>query len=550
MKKTALNFITTTCFIGSLFVFHSCETKPFEGVNAILTNVKIDHSIRVQVIDANPDALYPYPTNSQLTLSGAAVDQGLLYSDAGSVLTSTKGSAAILNGGVTIAVKPYTIIDKNSPLKFTIKAEADYYVSNSKEVTITSADSLQYINIELLKLTKLPIGIASQTATVTNVANSTLASNFVVSVPTNDGTNAPGTKAVVATFPANTVLKDVNNNPITTTGNLQATITSFSPNANSAASTTGIPGGTKALTQNNQEVNFIVASAVDINLRLGDVAVKQFSNPVPFVFNLSNSIFNPNTGALIKPGDQLPIWSKNEDATVWKEEGIASIETNPTTGQLFAKVMVSHLSSWMIASAMTNCTNQLQLKYVSNNPNDITALIKVNAKGGTNQLISSKIVTVSDGSIINFTLPKGVDYRVTMSAGATNSGTIISTIDLPSCSTSGTLNNTITTPNPTLYFDLETKCLDGNFRYSGPIEYKLSSAKLWEPFTPSVLGKLTTTLLEWDKSYDFKIVYKTVEYKRTKVVSQSEFRQNGSVWEYWGKTDVKQTFFSSPTSCN
>jgi hypothetical protein len=108
----------------------------------------------------------------------------------------------------------------------------------------------------------------------------------------------------------------------------------------------------------------------------------------------------------------------------------------------------------------------------------------------------------------------------------------------------------VTTSNPTLYFDLETKCLDGNFRYSGPIEYKLSSAKLWEPFTPSVLGKLTTTLLEWDKSYDFKIVYKTLEYKRTKVVSQSEFRQNGKVWEYWGKTDVRQTFFSAPNSCN
>jgi hypothetical protein len=550
MKKTVLNFITTACIIGGLFVFHSCETKPFEGVNAILTNVKIDHSIRLQVIDANPDALNPYPTNTKLTLSGAAIDQGVLYSDAGSVLTSTKGNAPIVNGGVTIAVKPFTIIDKNSPLKFTIKAEADYYLSNTKEVTITSVDSLQYINIELLKLTKLPIGIASKTATFTNIANGTLGSNFVVNVSTNDGTTAPPTNAVVATFPANTVLKDVNNNPITATGNLQATITNFSPNANSAASTTAIPGGTKALTQNNQEVNFIVTSAVDINLSLGNVAVKQFSNPVPFVFNLSNSIFNPNTGALIKAGDQFPIWSKNEDTMVWKEEGVTTIETNPTTGQLFSKVMVSHLSTWMIASGMLNCTNPLQLKYVSNNPNDITALIKVNAKGGTNQLITSKIVTVSDGSLINFTLPKGVDYSITMSAGATNAGTVISTIDLPSCSTTGTLNNTVTTSNPTLYFDLETKCLDGNFRYSGPIEYKLSSAKLWEPFTPSVLGKLTTTLLEWDKSYDFKIVYKTLEYKRTKVVSQSEFRQNGKVWEYWGKTDVRQTFFSAPNSCN
>jgi hypothetical protein len=92
--------------------------------------------------------------------------------------------------------------------------------------------------------------------------------------------------------------------------------------------------------------------------------------------------------------------------------------------------------------------------------------------------------------------------------------------------------------------------MNGKFRYSGAIDYKLSGTALWLPFTPSELGKLSTNLLAWNKTYEFRINYRDVEYRRGRMVVQSEFRQAGDVWEYFGKTAVKQTFFSSPTSCN
>ena len=550
MKKITLNnFLLASC-IAAIVLFNSCESKPFDGVNAILTNVKIDHSVRLQILDANPAASNPYPANTSLTLSGPAVEKGLLYSDKGTQLNSTEGSAVILNGAVTIAVKPFTVIDKSSPLKFTIKAEADNYIANTKEVTITSVDSIQFINIGLLKITSLPVGVSTQTKTLPNVTNGTLPSNFVVTVLSNDGTTNAKTKVAEATFPANTVLKDVNNIPVTSTGNLQVSITNFSPTSTSAPSTTSIPGGTTGITQNNTAVTFVVASAVDINATLGNVAIKEFSNPIPFILTIPSLIYNPSTGTTVKVGDQLPLWSKNEGSVIWNREGIVTLERNTTTGQLFATVMVSHLSQWMVASPLENCSSPVQLKYTSLDKNDVTVFIKVNIKGGNNQLITSKIVSVSDGSTIDFTLPRGINYTFTLFAGASETGALITTIELPSCATTGTLVNTVTNLNPTLFFDLETKCKEGTFRYTGPLEYKLSSSKLWEPFTPSNLGKLTTTLLEWDKTYDFRIVYKSVEYKRRKTVLQSEFRQNGSVWEFWGQTDVKQTFFSTPTSCN
>jgi hypothetical protein len=108
----------------------------------------------------------------------------------------------------------------------------------------------------------------------------------------------------------------------------------------------------------------------------------------------------------------------------------------------------------------------------------------------------------------------------------------------------------VVSPNPVLSFDLETRCRNGNFRYSGPIEFKSATSNVWLPFTASVGGKLTTNLLEWDQIYDFRIIYRDVIYQRRRTILKAEFREVDNVWEFFGTTTVQQTFFSSPTSCN
>jgi hypothetical protein len=74
---------------------------------------------------------------------------------------------------------------------------------------------------------------------------------------------------------------------------------------------------------------------------------------------------------------------------------------------------------------------------------------------------------------------------------------------------------------------------------------------LWQAFTEAIDGKLTTKLLEFGKTYDFKIVYKGQEYKKRRTVEQSEFRlQSNGTWDFFGKEATKQNFFTAPTSCN
>lgn len=541
MKKIYTYLSVVTVMTTALFVFHSCD-KPFDGVNAILTNVKIDHLVNVQIVDANTDATDPYPNSPVLTLSGEAVDKGLIYSTVGEPFDATPGSAVPTNNAISLAVRPNTVISKNQPLRFFIKAEAQNYISNSKEVIITSADSLQYVNVALLKLSNLPEGVKNETKQTTAVAGK-IDTDFVVNIMEDNSNEA----IVSATFPANTVFNDVSNNPITTSGNLNISVTNFSSTV--PESFDALPGGITTVTNTNENISFIVAGAVDIKATLGNIAVKSFSSPIAFDVNIASDVYNPITKSPIKVGDQVPMWSKDENSTLWNNEGFATVTQDAVSGKLKTRILVSHLSTWITAFDLAACTNPTVLTYNSNSEETKTAYLKVYVKGGSNQMIIAKTLSVKNGSEIQFELPQGITSTAALYQGANDKGVLISTIDLAACAATATITNSLVSTNPTLSFDLQTSCSNGIFRYSGPIEYKEKGTALWSPFTPSDAGKLSTTLLAWDKNYDFRIIYRGQEYKRSRTVLQSEFRSNGAVWEFFGKTDVKQTFFNAPTNC-
>ncbi len=531
-----------TLAVSSLFITQSCE-KPFDGVNAILTNVKIDHQVNIQIIDANPSATNPYPANPVLTIDGDAVTKGLIYTADGKALNNTPGSATVVSNAVSLAVKPFTVISQTQPLRFTITATAANYISNSQEIVITSIDNLQYINLKLLRLSSLPQGVSNTSTQATAVAG-TIATNFVVNV-----TDAVTSQTVAtATFPAATVFKDATNATITTPGNLNVAVTNFSPT--SSASVSALPGGTSATTTTKEDLTFLLAGAVDIKASIGGKEIKSFSTPIPFDVKLSSTVFNPVTNSTLKVGDQLPVWSKDEGSVLWKNEGFATVVNDGATSNLKTVIQVSHLSTWMVAFGLPDCASKTVVNYVSNSTTPITVFVKVATKVGNAQAVATTTRSIKNGDKIEFNLPNGLPLTVSVYSGASDNAPLLTTADIPACATTVTVTNNVISPNPILAFDLETACQNGRFRYTGPIEYKLAGTNLWIPFTPSEAGKLTTSLLEWDKTYNFRIQYKGQEFARTRAVLKAEFRQNGTVWEFFGKTAEKQEFFSAPTNCN
>lgn len=543
MKNTYKYLCLFIALLGSLFIIQSCD-NPFEGVTTILTNIKIDHSVNIQIMDAKADAANPYTAKATVTLGGDAVVKGLIYSTDGMLLTTASGSATVVNNTVNLAVRPFTIISKNKPLRFFIKAEAANYITNTKEIVITSLDSLQFLQLPLLKISKVPEGVAVKATNATAVAGE-LAKDFVVNVTSQVAGSTTIETVAKATFPATTVFFDVNNSVITTAGNFNISVINFS--AETDDSIKSIPGGIQASTTTDTDLSTIIlAGAVDITANIGGTAIKSFDTPIPFEVKLSEGVFNPVSKTEIKAGDKLPVWSKDADSVVWKNEGEATIENDLATGGLKVTIQVSHLSTWMVAYLLPQCANTTILKYVSTTTDEVvTARIDVNVKGGDNQLLATKTLTITDGDEIELLLPQDVNFTVTVYDASSTSGIPYSTIDLLACATTGTITNTVVSTNPVLSFDLETRCPNGNFRYSGPIEYKLAGTALWLPFTPSEEGKLSTKLLEWDKIYDFRIIYRDVVYQRRRTVLKSEFTQVGNVWEYSARS-----FFLSPSRCN
>jgi hypothetical protein len=164
------------------------------------------------------------------------------------------------------------------------------------------------------------------------------------------------------------------------------------------------------------------------------------------------------------------------------------------------------------------CASSLKLNYSSNNNNVSTLYVAAYAKYGNGQLFTGKVVSVKNGDVISFDIPKGIDVNVKMFAGSSDNGTLILTVAAAACATSVNLTNIRVVTFPTLFFDLQTVFKNGTFRFTGDIFFKVSVSNIWEPFTPSVYETLTTNLLEWFKTYDFRIIYKETEFVSSRQV--------------------------------
>lgn len=547
-SKFLLVFIS---LLGVFSLLSSCKTSFFEGVDAILTNNFINHRVNVQVVDANPKSTSYYPANAIITITGDAVKKGLIYSADGQVLNESSGNATLVKNSITLAIKPYYKISSATPIKFTITAEAPNYLSNSQDVVVSNMDSLQYLYLKIVKSSSLPAGVSIASALVATKADGTTEKDLVMTLTaketSNTGATSTQTQAVV-TFAAGTVFKDERNFAIANNNGLNVNITYYNNGAVEAVS--ALPGGLANVETSLGLSTFLLGGAVNITASLGGVNVKSFSSPIPVNLNIPANTYNPDTKAFVKAGDFLPLWSKSGISDVWVKEGSCLIETDGANGRLKTVLLISHLSTWMAAFRQELCAQPLKINYSSNDKSISTLYVAAYTKDGNGQLLSDKVVSAKSGDAIFFNLPTNIDVTVKMFAGSSVAAPLIQSILVPACATSVNLTNNRVVSNPSLYFDLQTFCRDDVFRYAGPIDYKVSGTTVWEPFTPSVDGKLTTNLLEWNKSYDFRIIYKGTEYARTRQVLQSEFKSSGGTWSYYGKSAVQQLFFNVPTNCN
>lgn len=148
----------------------------------------------------------------QMSIEGEAVDTGALYAG-GSHL-----KAGVIQGETSQLSCTLKDLQETT---FTVWASAPGYVSNFKHVRVSVQDSLQYVDIPLVKLSDAPEGISWQKNLITYTNTSTKVPGGLQSVRTNQGEKTFLFAAAIqstsfnAPLPLNLILGDDTHNPET-----------------------------------------------------------------------------------------------------------------------------------------------------------------------------------------------------------------------------------------------------------------------------------------------------------------------------------------------
>jgi len=530
--------------------------KPFDGVSAILSNSYIKYRVSGQIIDANSAATNPYPAKTTVTITGDAVTQGLIYDESGQQILTGDNNIQVTANSFTVVVKPYYIISKTNPLKLSLLVSASGFVSNNQDFIITDIDSLQYLTIKLLNISILPPGVSYKVTNIPLSSTGSIKTDTTITMSNNATSNTAASqlaKSTELTIKSNTTFYDATGTTTLSSLPISFALTAFSGMSKESVAT--IPGGvTNVTTSKSANTSFTIGGAIDINAIIGGSAIKSLSQPIIAKIILDPSTLNPTTNANIKVGDSIETWSSDQKTNVWTYEGKSIIFRDPANNNISTNILVTHFSGWATCYSSNSCTSPFIINYTTTDLSTTTLFIEIVTQTGNKQVIGSKKVSVKNGDKVTFTLSQGIPFTTNIYIGSDATGILSSSSNFGPCAAGVTFNYVVPQNKPVLFFDLQTVCPNGIFRYTGPIDYKVNGTNTWKTFTPSNNGTMTTSLLDWNTTYDFRIIYKGVEYKRTRQILQAEFRQTtggNNSWYFWGKDPAnKQTFFNSPTACN
>lgn len=242
-------------------------------------------------------------------------------------------------GFIDFLVNKNIPIDEDNPLKLTISASADGYLTNSTEIAIQKYEDISFV-IPMVNISSPPSGVAVKQVQVGSASGGVISSD--ISVATDAEAQTGGTAGIA--IPAGTVLKDENGNLLE--GNLTATVAYF--NNQDESSLLSFPGGLSPSIAADKdgkpaEGNFVTGgfTAIEITDASGKKA-HNFSGKSTISMDVPAGTKNPETGKVVAVGDNFPIWSLNSKTGKWTFEGNGVVSQN---GDNFkATIQTNHLS--------------------------------------------------------------------------------------------------------------------------------------------------------------------------------------------------------------
>lgn len=391
INKT-LGFILALA-ITSIAIITSCKgfDEITEDFDIVINNSVFKQQVLVEIFD--PVDQSNLNGNNVLKVEVMGEDADKIVTDAGNNINSLK----VVNGAIALSVNPNKNIN-NEPVQFMLKITGDNYLTTTIPVFLSEQDSITTFSANVVNKFNTSKGI-DYVKTEESLANNTLASD--ISVETS-GSKAGTTSKV--TIKAGTIFKDIDGNDISG-GKIESEVVHF--NSNDSESLASFPGGfmpQEITDENGEKVNdayFETAGFVSIDMKIGDKEVKNFSEPITIKMQVAPDFVNPDTGNIIKIGEEIPIWSYSKDDGKWDYHTNGKV-TKDSNNNFVVEYTTTHLSwynldfkgrrcsSWVYSDGRWNYSPLAKINVTMNGVTKANAfsLYSTFVYEGTNQSVS------------------------------------------------------------------------------------------------------------------------------------------------------------------
>ncbi len=358
MKNEKISLMLISLSLIFMLFVTGCDIKsPVDGVELKVNTMPRTTVVNFSVYDAATSQLI----TDEATITFKGKDGNKVISMTNENLSSITTKKGIINFAISETIK---VPSKQDPVNVTAVVSVNGYVSSSTQLRITSPGISSY-SIELASYITPPKGVESHEtdgkATASGVEKDIVANS--------SGSNGKAT----VTIPKGTILKNSAGKVLI--GDVKTRVTYFDPQEEQSLNS--FPGGF-SVDIAGQPKTFISAGFVAIDMKVGNDKVGIFDKSKVDV-DIDVTGVKKEDGSPVGAGDEIPLWSYNEDTGEWKREGsvlVAATLAKTANGQamLRAKTSISHLSYWNLdwygdacSEGITirftgNCFNQLRIK--------------------------------------------------------------------------------------------------------------------------------------------------------------------------------------------
>jgi hypothetical protein len=468
----------------------------------ILTNedgVDIPEELDIEVLGADKDKVFTVFGEKELVAN---------------VNPSDPGTAML-----PIGIRRVEQISVEDPIAFTLMIKADGFMPIVRSFRIVDQKP-RMSNVKLVRMEEEPAGVQMQEAMVDAPSEGTSSSiRFETSMSTQ------GERVSVEMRPG-TQLFEQNGQQVM--GEVEAMVAHYDLKVQGVHDL--VPTSlfsNDALDKEGNSLGFTAFDPVAIyamEMKSGDKEVKQFSKPLDITVRVKPNAMNPETGAYIKAGDKIPVWSFNEGLGEWQEETDATIVAG-NGGQLYAYFRQSHLSIWLLGGRFP-CRPRTEIEIINTQQEEFDPIryyyVEVYRANDNSILWSSytrffnrELIRLFSGSSQDvyfkvYNLPDPCSKQIELYTSPTfkSCGEML-TLDLTeplniNSSDFAKIHVNVAGTCSSSYNDLVV-------RPTLPIMYRESGCSVWSPLGWLDSGRGATGALKVGEYYDFRISHRSLD---------------------------------------